>query len=164
MTAPVVVVEPVTVTPPLVVSVTVHVTLQARIKSALEWGLGMFLDETGKPSMSRILFFLWTIVGWVMIWHEIQLVAGQPAILNAAWQAWWAADGFLGFCVFGPRIAAYFAAGAAGSVSAGAIAGSIRDAVVAVIPGATAATTAPSGTVTTAPLPNPILDQGDKHG
>lgn len=98
-------------------------------KSIFFWIFGMFLDEKHKPSMSRIMLGLWTIIGWEMIQHELNLVAGQPSISNACWTSWWAAEGMLSFAVFGPSIASYFGAGAAGAISAGSIATGIRDAL-----------------------------------
>lgn len=97
--------------------------------SIFYWFLGMFLDDKKKPSMARILLAFWTFIGWRMITHEIHLQAGQPAILNAAWTAWYAFGGCLAVAVFGPRVASYFAPGAAGAVAATAIGSAARDAV-----------------------------------
>lgn len=94
-------------------------------RSVFFYVFGMFLDERHKPSMSRIMLALWTVAGYEMIRHEITLVAGVPSISNAAWAAWWAAEGFLALAVFGPSIASYFGPGSAGAVSG--IGASIRD-------------------------------------
>jgi hypothetical protein len=116
--------------------------------SVFFWIFGMILDERHKPSMSRIMLALWTIAGWQLIRHEILLVAGQPAISNATWQAWWAGEGMLSFAVFGPSIASYFVSGAAGAISASSIASAVRDAVQ-MIPGVAAPPPPPPPPVTT---------------
>jgi hypothetical protein len=94
-------------------------------KSIFYYLFGMFVDETGKPSMARWMLLLWTWTGWLMIRHELRLKVGDPSLQNPVWQSWWAAEGFIGLAVFGPRIASYFGAGAAGAVTG--IGASIRD-------------------------------------
>jgi hypothetical protein len=94
-------------------------------RSIFFWLFGMFLDEKHKPSMSRCMLALWTWIGWLMIKHELILHTGQVPLGNAVWQSWWAAEGFLALAVFGPSVASYFGAGAAGAVTG--IAQSIRD-------------------------------------
>lgn len=96
-------------------------------RSVFFWIFGMFLDERHKPSMSRIMLALWTILGWQLEYHEIRLNPGTPPISNAAWGAWWAAQGMLALAVFGPSIASYFGPGAAGASTAGSIGASLRD-------------------------------------
>lgn len=99
-------------------------------KSAFFYAFGMFLDVNHKPSMSRIMLALWTYIGWLMIHHELNLVAGQPALQNAVWTAWWAAEGFLCAAVFAPSaVANYFTTPAAASAFT-AIASSTRDAIM----------------------------------
>jgi hypothetical protein len=83
-------------------------------QSIFFWVFGMFLDEKHKPSMSRIMLGLWTWLGSRMIYHELN---GHSAVSNPAWTAWWAAEGFLGMAVFGPRIASYFGQGSAGATA-----------------------------------------------
>jgi hypothetical protein len=68
------------------------------------------------------------IVGWLMIRHELHLKQSDPSLQNAAWTAWTYGSGFLALAVWGPRVASYFGAGAAGAVTG--IAASIRDQVV----------------------------------
>jgi hypothetical protein len=97
-------------------------------KGAIFWTFGWLLDEQHKPSMSRMMLFAWTVAGLVMIRHELLLKAGQPALQNAVWTAWWAAEGVLCLAVFGPRVASYFGAGAAGSMSG--IAAAVRDQIL----------------------------------
>lgn len=99
--------------------------LEARSRSTLFWVFGMFLDEKHKPSMSRIMLAMWTFTGWEMIQHELGLHAGQVPLGNAVWEAWWAAEGMLALAVFGPSVASYFGAGAAGAVTG--IGAAIRD-------------------------------------
>lgn len=94
-------------------------------RSVFFYVFGMFLDERHKPSMSRIMLAVWTVLGWQMVYHEIRLRLGVPPISNAAWAAWWAAEGFLALAVFGPSVASYFGPGSAGAVSG--IGASIRD-------------------------------------
>jgi hypothetical protein len=94
-------------------------------KSVAYYLFGMLLDETGKPSMARWMLLLWTWTGWLMIRHELRLKVGDPSLQNPVWTSWWAAEGFIGLAVFGPRIASYFGAGAAGAVTG--IGASIRD-------------------------------------
>ncbi len=91
------------------------------------WLFGVVLDEKHKPSMSRIMLALWTYTGWLIIQHELSLKVGDPSLQNAVFTMWWAAEGVLAFAVFGPSIASYFAAGAAGAVTG--LAASTRDAL-----------------------------------
>ena len=100
-------------------------------KSIFFWLFGMFLDERHKPSMSRCMLALWTYTGWLMIRHELLLKAGDPSIQNGVWTAWWAAEGVLALAVFGPSVASYFGAGAAGAVAG--IGASIRDALQPIV-------------------------------
>jgi hypothetical protein len=102
----------------------------ATSRHVLFYVFGMFLDERHKPSMSRIMLALWTWTGWLMVEHELRLHPGDVSLSNAAWTAWWAAEGMLALAVFGPSIASYFGAGAAGAVSG--IGASIRDAITEV--------------------------------
>jgi hypothetical protein len=90
--------------------------------------LGMLLDETGKPSMARWMLAIWMWLGWLMVRHELHLKQSDPSLQNPVWTAWTYAAGFLAVAVFGPRVASYFGAGAAGSVTG--IAASIRDQIV----------------------------------
>jgi hypothetical protein len=108
------------------------VVIERAIASKLFWTFGMFLEPRHpyKPSMARILLAIWTYIGWMMIRHEILLLPGHPAILNAAWTAWWAAEGMLCFWVAGPKIASYFGPGAAGAAAATAIGAAVRDPIV----------------------------------
>jgi hypothetical protein len=99
--------------------------LEAQGRSLFFWFFGMFLDDRHKPSMSRIMLAIWTFTGWEMIRHELNLHTGDIPLQNAVWQAWWAAEGVLALAVFGPSIASYFGAGAAGAVAG--IGASIRD-------------------------------------
>jgi hypothetical protein len=128
-------------------------------RSIFYYVLGMFLDETGKPSMARWMLLLWTYTGWLMIRHELGLKVGDPSIQNAVWQSWWAAEGFIGLAVFGPRIASYFGAGAAGAVTG--IGASIRDGLAKIGEQIEAKTSPANPTVTnttttiTAPPPAP---------
>jgi hypothetical protein len=92
------------------------------------YALGMLLDENGKPSMSRWMLLVWMIVGWLMIRHELHLTQSDPSLQNPVWTAWTYGAGFLALAVWGPRVASYFGAGAAGAVTG--IAASIRDQVV----------------------------------
>lgn len=124
------------------------------------WLFGMFLDETNKPSMSRIMIAIWTFVGWLMINHEIHVTrningSGMVSISNAAWTAWWAAEGVLSLAVFGPRVAAYFAPGAAGSAASTAIGDAVREITQLVINATGGATPTPSPTPAPAPAPDP---------
>lgn len=96
-----------------------------RGRSIFFWLFGWLLDEQLKPSMSRMMLLVWTLAGLVMIRHELLLRAGEPPLQNAVWSAWWAAEGVLCLAVFGPRVASYFAAGAAGAMAG--IAASLRD-------------------------------------
>jgi hypothetical protein len=91
-------------------------------RSIFFWIFGVFLDEKHKPSMSRMMLAGWTWIGSRMIYQELN---GHPAVSNPAWTAWWAAEGFLGVAVFGPRIASYFGQGAAGATAS--IATAVRD-------------------------------------
>lgn len=100
-------------------------------KSIFFWLFGMFLDERHKPSMSRCMLALWTYAGWLMIRHELLLKPGDPSLQNGVWTAWWAAEGVLALAVFGPSVASYFGAGAAGAVAG--IGASIRDALVSIV-------------------------------
>jgi hypothetical protein len=100
------------------------------VKSELSlafWLFGALLDEQKKPSMSRILFALWTYVGWEMERYEMHRLHYQTPLSNAAWQAWYLGEALLAVAVFGPRVASYFSAGNAGAVAASTIAGAIRD-------------------------------------
>ncbi|MDD1678750.1 MAG: hypothetical protein LUO93_06150 [Methanomicrobiales archaeon] len=124
-------------------------------KSIFYYLLGMFVDETGKPSMARWMLLLWTYTGWLMIHHELRLKVGDPSLQNAAWQSWWAAEGFIGLAVFGPRIASYFGAGAAGAVTG--IGASIRDGL-AKIGEQIEAKTSPTVTNTTTTINAPPVD------
>jgi hypothetical protein len=105
-------------------------TPQAEV-SLFFWAFGMFLDDRKKPSMSRIMLAFWTWVGWRLMDHELHLIAGAPAIQNAVWTAWWAAEGVLCLAVFGPSVASYFGPGAAGAVAATAIGSATRDIMAA---------------------------------
>jgi hypothetical protein len=99
--------------------------LERQTRSLFFWLFGMFLDERHKPSMSRIMLAIWTFTGWEMIQHELQLHAGDVPLQNAVWEAWWAAEGMLALAVFGPSVASYFSAGAAGAVAG--IGAAVRD-------------------------------------
>jgi hypothetical protein len=99
--------------------------IESNGKSIFFWLFGMFLDEKYKPSMSRCMLALWTALGIKMIWREMYLVPGQLPLGNAVWQAWWAMGGVLTLAVFGPGVASYFGAGAAGAVTG--LGQSIRD-------------------------------------
>lgn len=99
--------------------------LEERSRGIFFWLFGMFLDDRHKPSMSRIMLAVWTVIGAKMIFHELNLHQGSLPLQNAVWQAWWAAEGMLALAVFGPSIASYFGAGAAGA--AAGIGASIRD-------------------------------------
>lgn len=96
-------------------------------RSIFFWIFGMFLNDRHKPSMSRCMLALWTYCGWLLIEHEIHLVAAQQPIQNAVWTAWWAAEGVLALAVFGPGVASYFGPGAAGAVAATAMGSAVRD-------------------------------------
>jgi hypothetical protein len=99
---------------------------EKKTRSILFWIFGMFLDERRKPSMSRIMLSVWTVIGVTMELHEMGFAGDANLhISNAAWAGWWAAQGMLAFAVFGPSIASYFGPGAAGA-SAG-IGASVRD-------------------------------------
>jgi hypothetical protein len=97
-------------------------------KSIFYYLLGMFIDENGKPSMSRWLLAIWMWIGWLMIHHELRLQQSIPSLQNTVWTAWTYASGFLAAAVFGPRVMSYFSAGAAGATTS--IAAAIRDQVV----------------------------------
>ncbi|HEV8448597.1 MAG TPA: hypothetical protein VGQ44_17325 [Gemmatimonadaceae bacterium] len=128
-------------------------------KSIFYYLLGMLVDENGKPSMSRWMFAIWTYVGWVMIRHELLLKPGDVSISNAAWGAWWAAEGAISLAVFGPRIASYFGAGAAGAVAG--IGSSIRDAVATIVTKVDSINAAPAATqvnVNQPAAPAPVPD------
>lgn len=100
-------------------------------RSIFFWLFGIFLDSQHKPSMSRLMLALWTYVGWQLMQHEMHLVVGTPAIQNAVWTAWWAAEGFLCVAVFAPSaMTNYFSAGSAGAVAASSISSAARDALV----------------------------------
>jgi hypothetical protein len=101
--------------------------IESNGKSIFFWLFGMFLDEKGKPSMSRIMFAVWTWVGIQMEYHEIRLMTGGIPISNAAWTAWWSAEGVIALAVLGPPVASYFSPGAAGAAAATAIPGAVRD-------------------------------------
>jgi hypothetical protein len=101
--------------------------IEARGRSIFFWIFGMFLDDRHKPSMSRIMLALWTMLGAKMIYHELDLHLGQVPLSNAVWQAWWAAEGVLALAVFGPSVASYFGVGAAGAAGATALGAAIRD-------------------------------------
>jgi hypothetical protein len=100
------------------------------------WLLGWLLDEKHKPSISRMMLTFWTWVGYKAAMHEIGITAiaaaqgvhlsGVP-LSNAFWTAWWAAEGVLTVAVFGPRVASYFQAGAAGAVAMTSIGAATRD-------------------------------------
>jgi hypothetical protein len=106
--------------------------IESNGRSLFFWIFGMFLDDRHKPSMSRCMLAFWTYAGWLCIRHELLLKAGQPSLQNAVWTAWWAAEGVLAFAVFGPSIASYFGAGAAGAVTG--MAASIREQLQKVLP------------------------------
>ncbi len=73
-------------------------------RSAFFWIFGMFLDHDDKPSMSRIMLALWTLLGAKMVYHEMGIDAhnGVVALNNAVWTAWWAAEAALATAVFAP--------------------------------------------------------------
>lgn len=119
--------------------------IESNGSSVFFWIFGVVLDEKHKPSMSRLMLALWTYAGWLMIHHEMLLKPTDVSLSNATWTAWWAAEGFLGVAVFGPRIASYFGAGAAGAVTG--IGASIRDGL-AKIGEQVAAHTSPAPTIT----------------
>ena len=75
--------------------------------------------------MSRLLLGIWSYAGIRMIWHELLLHTGDVPLSNGILEMWWAAEGVLSFAVFGPSIASYFGAGAAGAVAG--IGASVRD-------------------------------------
>ena len=127
--------------------------------SVFFWLFGVLLDERHKPSMSRIMLAVWTYCGWLLIAHELRLQPGEIPIGNAVWTSWWAAEGMLSFAVFGPSIASYFGAGAAGAVAAGTIGASARDVLTTVREKiAPAATTTTTTTVTAPPKTPPTED------
>lgn len=98
-------------------------------KSVFFWLFGMFLDVNHKPSMSRCMLAVWTYIGWLLIDHELHLVAGAPSIQNSVWTAWWAAEGSLVLAVFGPTVASYFGSGAAGAITGSALGTAVREKV-----------------------------------
>lgn len=99
--------------------------VQSNGRSIFFWLFGWLLDEKCKPSMSRMMLAFWTYAGWRCILHELTLKAPTAPLQNAVWTAWWAAEGVLALAVFGPSIASYFGAGAAGAVTG--VGASIRD-------------------------------------
>lgn len=104
--------------------------IESNGRSIFFWLFGMFLDDRHKPSMSRVMLALWTWVGYMMVHHELILQPGDVPLQNAVWTSWWAAEGVLALAVFGPSIASYFGAGAAGAVTG--IGSSVRDALTKV--------------------------------
>jgi hypothetical protein len=98
-----------------------HVLLSGT-RSVFFWIFGMFLDETHKPSMCRIMLALWTWMGSQMIYHEL---SGHTPISNVAWNAWWVAEGLLAIAVWGPRVAAYFGNG--GQIAAQTLSTAMHD-------------------------------------
>jgi hypothetical protein len=92
------------------------------------WLFGPLLDETKKPSMSRILFALWTLKGLDMIEYEMRRLHYQQPLSNATWQGWYLGEALISVAVFGPRVMAYFSAGNAGAAAAGTLSNALRDA------------------------------------
>lgn len=68
------------------------------------WFFGPVLDHDDKPSMSRLMLLAWTILGWMMVIHEMHITSinHMVALNNAVWAAWWPAEAALAAAVFAP--------------------------------------------------------------
>jgi hypothetical protein len=80
-------------------------TLFEAERSILFWLFGPVLDHDNKPSMSRLMLLAWTVLGWLMVVHEMKITTsnGMVALNNAVWAAWWPAEAALAAAVFAPQ-------------------------------------------------------------